>query len=403
MTADTHIIQSGRMENSGAVRILTFMEATSINGPAKNLVEFARYAKGNTSASQRIYLYIATYARIQHPPLNDFITGVRDAGIHVDVIRERHAFDFSVIPQIRAIVASVQPDAIQTYNVKSHFLIWLMRLHHRYPWLAEHHGYTSIDWKDRLYRHFNRISLPAAHRVVAVCRAFVSELQKIGVRPERVTVRHNMVRPFIPSSEQDVQELRGRLGLRCEELVLLSAGRLSREKGHVDLVSSIARVRKYGHAPPFRVLVAGEGPERTHLLAHSRELGVQDLISFIGYQSDLRPYYTMADILILPSHSEGSPNVLLEAMAAKIAVVATTVGGIPEIVVDKQSALLVPPHDPGALATAVLTLLINPNLRTELAAHARLRSEVYSREAYGENVLNTWSKLLHRSLHEECR
>jgi glycosyltransferase involved in cell wall biosynthesis len=113
--------------------------------------------------------------------------------------------------------------------------------------------------------------------------------------------------------------------------VIVSIGRLSREKGHDDLVHAIAGVREMDPGLKFKVLLVGDGPEREHLEATVADLRLSNEILFVGHVSDVAPFYSIADVMALPSHSEGSPNVLLEAMAAGIPSVATEVGGVPEI------------------------------------------------------------------------
>ena len=99
--------------------------------------------------------------------------------------------------------------------------------------------------------------------------------------------------------------------------------------------------------------------------------GLTDRITLAGHQEDVKPFYGLADLFVMPSHSEGSPNALLEAMMAHVPIVATHVGGIPEIVTHGETALLVPPSDPAALAAALAQLLANPALAQRLALAAQ--------------------------------
>jgi glycosyltransferase involved in cell wall biosynthesis len=120
-------------------------------------------------------------------------------------------------------------------------------------------------------------------------------------------------------------------------------------------------------------VVVGEGPEERRIRQLAVSLETADQVIFTGPVSGVGPYYRMADVLVLPSHSEGSPNVLLEGMAAGVPVVATAVGGVPEIVRPGESALLVRPHDPRGLADAIRLLLTDADLARRLAANAGAR------------------------------
>jgi glycosyltransferase involved in cell wall biosynthesis len=118
-------------------------------------------------------------------------------------------------------------------------------------------------------------------------------------------------------------------------------------------------------------------------------------VVFAGHTPDVRPYYAAADVLALPSHSEGSPNVLLEAMAAGLPVVATSVGGVPEIATDEENALLVPAHETAAFAHALARLLTDEGLADRLgrSAAAHAVSE-FSPEAYARGLVRIYRQLL---------
>jgi glycosyltransferase involved in cell wall biosynthesis len=188
--------------------------------------------------------------------------------------------------------------------------------------------------------------------------------------------------------------LRERLGLGEGARVILAVGRLSREKGHADLVRALGRLRASEPAIDFRLLVVGDGPEREAVETEARAQGVADRLIFAGHVSDVRPFYALADVLALPSHSEGSPNVLLEAMAVGLPVAATSVGGVPEIVSDEESALLVAPHDAAALGAALARLLKDEELARRLAANARsLVAAHYTPDAYARSLIELYREV----------
>ena len=189
------------MESSGspqkAVRVLAFMEALwPTTGPAKNLLEFACRAAVAPKSLPRANIEIATYHRGTGPISNDFVLACQKAGLKVHIIHERFLFDLAVVPAIRTLIARCKPDIIQSHAVKSHFLIRLAAIHRERPWIAFHHGYTWTSPRTRIYNQLDRWSLRAASKVVTVCRPFASDLEEIGVRPERIVVRHNSVKNF---------------------------------------------------------------------------------------------------------------------------------------------------------------------------------------------------------------
>jgi len=354
-----------------AIKVVALMEAATVTGPAKNLIEFARRANASSSLPPdppALRLSIVTFQRGASAP-EAFLTAARAAGVEVDLLHERHRFDTAVVGQLHRILQTRQPDIVQTHNVKSHFLARLAGLDRHYRWIAFHHGYTTTDLKMLLYNQLDRWSLPKAMRVVTVCQAFGRLLERRGVRRERISVLHNSVSPKPAPAPGTVDALRGKLGINAGARVILSVGRFSREKAQDDLLRAFEILRRASDIPTVLVLV-GDGPERPRLTAMVREYGLEPAVIFAGQQREVAPFYALADILALPSHSEGSPNVLLEAMAAGVPVVATAVGGVPEIVTHEQNALIVPPRHPAQLAEALHRLLKDPNLGSRLAVNA---------------------------------
>lgn len=412
-----------RPEKSNA-RLLAIMEASTVTGPAKNLIDFCGRARGFETGAcgfHSIDTSIITFERVgsndARPEFvegrdlilqdsnSPFVTAAREAGVETSVIGERFRFDRRVIPALSRILESKAPDIVQTHNVKSHFLFRLASPAKRWPWIAFHHGYTTTNLRMQAYNQLDRWSLRAADRVVTVSHAFARDLARLGVRQDRIRVLHNSVDAGRATSEEigeAARSLKARMGIASGERIILSVGRLSREKGHADLIDALDAFRRLHAGVRARLVIVGDGPERPRLEAAAARLGLADSVVFAGQVRDARPYYAMSDLLALPSHSEGSPNVLLEAMAAKLPVVATGVGGVPEIVTDGESALLVKPGDPRAMAHAIGTALKDDSLRSGLAlrAYETVLSR-HSPEARLRVLLNIYRELIPENAQDE--
>jgi glycosyltransferase involved in cell wall biosynthesis len=379
-----------------AIKVTALIEAAAVTGPAKNLIEFAR--RVNTSGPPSpdlptVRLSIVTFQRGDAAP-KAFLAAARTAGIEVDLVHERYRFDRTVLGQLRRVLDERNADILQTHNVKSHFLVRFAGLHHRRRWLAFHHGYTATDWKMLLYNQLDRWSLPSAQRVVTVCQAFARMLARRGVDPERISVLHNSasIKPAPPP--ETVNALRTRLSIPVGARVVLSVGRFSREKAQDDLLRAFEILRRQPNSKAVLLLV-GDGPERPRLAAMVQAAGLEQAVIFAGQQTDVAPFYALANALALPSHSEGSPNVLLEAMAAGVPVAATAVGGVPEIVTGEISALIVPPRQPAQLAESLRRLLDEPGLGTRLAASASARlAACYIPEVYHRTLLEVYRDMM---------
>jgi glycosyltransferase involved in cell wall biosynthesis len=366
---------ASRVDAVPTVRILAMMEAASVTGPAKNLIGFSSWLASEEGKQTGFSVAIATFDRSAAPGTEGFAAAARAAGIATHVIKERGRLDLGVLPQLQAIVAAVRPTIIQTHNGKSHLLIRaLAGSRARRVWFAFQHGYQDTDLKLRLYNQVDRLTLRSADRVVSVCQAFAPRLVAYGVDPHRIRILHNAAVPARPVTDLERMQLRERLGLRGDESVVLTIGRLSREKGHADLLRAVARL---GSLKQWKLVIVGIGPESSSLEHLARSLGVSHRVIFAGFHTDVRGFYANADVFVLPSHSEGSSNVLLEAMMARVPIAATSAGGNAEIIVDEETGLLTTVGDPQSLGDAIARLLQDPQLASRVvnAAVARAVSE----------------------------
>lgn len=366
------------------LRILAIMEADRVTGPAKNLLRFADKARNY------IDLSVATYLRGVSD--NGFLQAARDLGLSAHGIPETGRFDREVIGGVRRLVSREMPDILQTHNTKSHILMRLAGNWRDIPWIAFHHGYTAEDWKMRLYNQCDRWSLRTPRRVVTMCEPFVDQMRARGVPRERIDVIPNAIEPARPLRAGELDEWKTRCKMTSKVPLLAAIGRLSHEKGHHILLDSLARLRDR----PWRLLVAGDGIARVKLQEQARANGIDDRIEWLGLLPDVRPVYALADVFVLPSLSEGSPNVLLEAMAAGVPAVAAAVGGVPETVTDEESALVVPPGNAEALARAIARLLDDPELAARLAAAGTARAAAFSPEAYMKRLGAVYTRVLGR-------
>ncbi len=375
------------------MKIASLVEATNVNAVAKVTLEFFRAARELAPPDDPVSGSLITFGRAAGSGTsNEFIAAADEAGIEIAVIPERGPWDFSVIGALKRIIEQRQPDIVITNSVKSHFVMWRSRLWKRYPWVAYHHGYTNTDTKMRLYNRFDRWSLPKADMLLTVCQAFAHELAAVnGIPVERVRVQHNSIRFRDPVPKVAADSVRNQLEIG-EQRVVLTIGRLSAEKAQADLIAAFQRLKTAN----CKLVIVGDGPERENLQALAADSKPRSIV-FAGQVADVDPFYAIADIFALPSHSEGSPNVLLEAMAAGIPVVATAVGGVPEIVQNEKSALLVSPNDPPALATAIDRLLHDQNLAGRLTKEAReLVVRNHSPERYAGSLIEIYRGVIAR-------
>ncbi len=225
-------------------------------------------------------------------------------------------------------------------------------------------------------------------RYIAVSGAIAEELeQRFGWPGEKIEIVYNAV--DLDRFGGSEEALRAELGGSAGTPLVLTAARLDRQKGHDVLFRAAAAV------PEARFVLAGDGPLRGELEAEAARLGLGERVLFLGRREDVPRLLAACDVFALPSLYEGSSLAVLEAMAARRAVVSSAIGGTAELVADGESGLLVPAGDGEALAAALRAVLGDSALRERLARSGRERAERdFSREAMGARVESIYEELL---------
>jgi len=240
------------------------------------------------------------------------------------------------------------------------------------PVMAVSHGWTAETWKVRVYEALDRLCMRRMDRVVCVSEGQAVKVRHAGVRPDRVVVIRNAIQP--DRFDHDDPADRGRLEAmfpHALKRIIGSAGRLSPEKGFGVLVEAAAIVTRSD--PGVGFIHFGDGPLRATVARRIAELGLEGRFILAGFRSDIDRFVPHWDLSVLPSFTEGLPNVVLEAFAAGVPVVATAVGGTPEIVEDGFNGYLVPPGDPEALARRIRDILLSEEERQSMGQRGRER------------------------------
>lgn len=206
-----------------------------------------------------------------------------------------------------------------------------------------------------------------AHRVIAVSRYVRKQLLEGGARPESVAIIHSPV--ALPQAREGVC-VRRELSLPDDALVIGCVAVMRAEKGHVDLIDAFFRITS--RFPSAHLVLVGDGmPVLAQLHALVATLGLSSRVHFLGRRDDIGNVLSAFDVFALPTHREALGTVFIEAAAMGVPVVGTDVGGVPETMQDGVTGLLVPPHNPEALAVALETLLANPALRRQMGDAGR--------------------------------
>jgi glycosyltransferase involved in cell wall biosynthesis len=216
---------------------------------------------------------------------------------------------------------------------------------------------------------------------------------------KRCSVIHNGIDLFpydAPADEQARAALRRELQLPAGVSAIGCVGLLWDAKGQEHLIRALAQIRRSGS--PAVVVLVGSGTDETMLRELTDELGVREAVRFAGWREDVPRVLRALDIYVQPSLTEGLPLAVVEAAAAELPIVASDVGGIPEIIEHGRNGLLVPPGDPQALAVAIQELIDDPERARVLAVNARQTAfERFSAEAMASAYMALYERLLSMS------
>ena len=185
------------------------------------------------------------------------------------------------------------------------------------------------------------------------------------------------------------------LGLPAEGDIIISVGRLEPIKGHHTLVEAFAQILL--HCPASHLVLAGDGELREVLEKRSEALKIHRRVHFLGWRDDIEHLLAVSDLFVLPSLNEGMGRAVVEAMAAGLAAIGTRVGGIPLVIDEGETGLLVPPEDESALATAIVQLLTNPVEREAMGEAGKNKAENFSAESMVERLETLYQRLLSSS------
>ncbi len=342
-------------------RVLALIATPILGGPGKGLLQLARHLD-----SHHTELLLATFS--YRGRRSELWRRAREQNTAIALLNQRFRID--PLPAIQALrlVEERGINLLQSHGYKSHLVAWWVAARTGLPWLAFAHGWTAESRKARLYNRIEQALLRRATLAVAVSRPLHETLTHLRGSRRPTELLLNAVDPQELRREAGGAALRARLGMAPQHLAIGCFGRLSREKGHVHLLQALAALGTT--AARFKLVVVGDGPERAHLQTLSERLGLARCVHFEGYRENMGDYFDAVDMVVLPSISEGTPNVVLEALALGRPVLASRVGGIGDLIIPGVNGWLVTPGRSDELAATLQHIAAQPEDVAELGARA---------------------------------
>jgi glycosyltransferase involved in cell wall biosynthesis/protein-tyrosine-phosphatase len=325
---------------------------------------------------------------------------LRELGVETAIVDERRHNGFQIAAFVRRFLIEHQVDIVHTHRCKDTVLGTLAA-----KWAGVPHVVRTVHGLSEALRGWQRAKLAAyealdkatlwcfADRVIAVSNRMAATLRRSGYRPRAITCIHNGINLQELRATHSSEDVRRALGIRADAIVIGSAGRLAPVKGHEYLVRAAPHILAV--EPNATFLFVGSGPLRGELMALAATLAVDRACVFhdpgLDDRAGIYDLIAAMDVFALPSLSEGIPLALLEAMALGRPAVATAVGGVPEVITDRVTGLLVAPRDPLALADACLELVQKTIWADTLGMRGRLTAVAqFSHDLNGEALVGVY-------------
>lgn len=331
-----------------ALRIVHLMASPFVGGPERQVLGLARHLLAEMTT---IFLSFP-----EHGKAAAFLHQARTEGFEAHPLRHNFPRVRQATSEIAGWLRRLRADLVCTSGYKPDLLGWRAARQVGIPVVSISHGWTAATWKVRCYEALDRLVLRWMDAVVAVSQAQALKVKAAGVANGQLVVIQNAVgdEAFRPPDTAFGQEMRGWFKTPPSRLIG-AAGRLSPEKGFNHYIEAAIQVAKV--EPEVGFVLFGDGPLRPRLAKQIKDNGLEGRFILPGFRSDVDRFLPHLHVGVLTSHTEGLPVILLEMGAAGVPVIATRVGGIPEVVTDGVTGYLMSPGQPDLLARRILTLL----------------------------------------------
>jgi len=367
------------------MNILHLRASNFYGGPERQLHFHARLAK-----EAGVNIIVASFLEKEQTP--EFIKIIADDNIPTHTFKVKNAYDLGVIHQLGHFLKEHDIDILCTHDYRTHLIGMLARGKPRLRWIAFSRGWTQENIKIRFYHTLDKIFIRQADHIVAVSESQKKKLRRLLIPSKKISVVHNAidVTYFENVSRVDLHE---KFNFPQEAVVCLSGGRFSKEKGQIYFVQAAIKALKENKN--LRFVLFGEGPDLMKIKELIKKEGYEKEIICPGFEKNLIGCLKGADILVNSSLSEGLPNIILEAMAMGVPIIATDVGGVPEIITDSINGYMVPAKDVDILEDKIVSLA-DDGLNREKFAKNGMQTLIskFSFSLQTERLLTVYKKVL---------
>lgn len=364
-------------------RILHLNNTSSIGGAEQvilNLTEFVN--------SDRFTSYVGVFRE------GELVSGLRKRNIRFLWLKEStQVYDYKFLRNLIQIIKQNRIDLIHSHTWGMDFYAYWASKILKIPMITTVHNryYIFEKWSRRFsYKVF----ISHIKKIIAVSQDIKNLLiNALKLSPEKVELIYNGIDTHKFENKENLEDIRKELKLSRDELILGNVGNLREVKDHHTLILAFNKVSSL--FPQVKLLIIGEGELKSNLLKLCSELGLEKKVLFLGHREDVPSLLNLMDVFVLSSRLEGCSISILEAMASGKPVIATRVGGNPELMLEGKTGFLVPSAEPDKLAERIILLLKDENLRRKMGEEGKSRvKEKFSLERMIVNYEAIYSSIL---------
>lgn len=368
-----------------AAKILHLIASNFISGPEKQILHHARDMAGS--------LYQISVASFRDLPAEpEIVVAARANNIPAYLLPG--GFSPLQISSLRKLLAQESIAVLCTHGYKANIIGRLVSMLSSVPQVAFVRGWTAETPRVAFYEKVERRILARTPWIVCVSALQADQLAPLRKNRRQPRVIPNALLPDTEPPQQSTPFSRQDAGLPSGAFLFGSAGRLSIEKGHEYLLKALADLlQRKPHRDCFLVLL-GDGRELAALQQLAAELHIADKVLFAGFHSNIRQWMKLLDCLVQPSLTEGTPNSVLEALRVNLPLIVSAVGGVPDLLQDGVSGLLVPPASPARLADAMESIVNSDDLRRKLSQGIDAIDAKYQPETQRASLITLYQDVL---------
>ena len=385
---DHHTVTTLNINSNSTPMVLHTRVVTGTGGgPEKTILRSAQYA--DPSQLRMAAAYIHPH---QDPGIGSLQKKAETWQCPMWTIGESGPADPGTIRQLLRLCKKLNVAVWHGHDYKSNLLGLMLRRQWPMKLITTLHGWTWDTARTRLYYHIDNWCLPRYDHVIVVSPKMIDHCLDRGVIKNRLTYIPNAIDPGEYERYHDTAAARAAVGISQDRMVIGVVSRFSIEKGVDRAIKTFAHL--YPKNPHAELHLIGDGPMRQTLEQLSHDLGIDHAVRFWGWQQNTQPFFEMMDVLLLPSHTEGLPNAVLEAMALGVPVAATDVGGVADLL-DHGHCGIILNQDHTTWPDRIAYLLNSPYRRTRIATLARSRVENnYSFQHRMTRIFNVYDQVL---------